>query len=168
MSGKIRLSVGLRRQINNKNTVLSDQQQKRTLGTVTNYMRMVHLWRFFFTSFIFFSLTSYFQADLFGPWGGGCDRTLRTPPAYAPAGTAALTTCLDLVRFVIQIQAVWQMRCKVCLNASFLLVKGIPTLRAEISFVSFFVWRYERSLLAGLRNRVLQHDKVLLFDQIAG
>ena len=34
-----------------------------------------------------FSRTSYFQADLFGPWGGGggCDRTLRTPSAYAPA-----------------------------------------------------------------------------------
>ena len=30
-SGKIRLSVGLDREINNTNTVLSDQQQKRTL-----------------------------------------------------------------------------------------------------------------------------------------
>ena len=68
-------------------TVLSDQQQKITLDTVTNQKRMVHLWRFFRHKFTFFSQTSSFQADIFGPWGmgGGCDRTLRTPPAYAPA-----------------------------------------------------------------------------------
>ena len=49
-SVKIRLSVGLGREIENTNTVLSHQQQKRTLDTATNQKRTVHLWRFFISS----------------------------------------------------------------------------------------------------------------------
>ena len=60
------------------NTVLSDQQQERTLDTVTNQKRMVHLWRFFRHKFTFFSRTSSCEADLFGPWG------VRSHPTHPP------------------------------------------------------------------------------------
>ena len=65
------LSVHLSRQINSTNTVLSDEQQKRTLDTVTN-----QLWRFFhkFT----FSAKQVTSRRTFSA-RGGCNRTLRTP-----------------------------------------------------------------------------------------
>ena len=39
-----------------------------------------HLWRFFFSQVYFFQPSKFFPGVPFRPVGGGCDRTLRTPP----------------------------------------------------------------------------------------
>ena len=55
----------------------------------------------FFHKFTFFSLTSSFVVDLFGPWGegGGCNRTLRTPPPPPPMRLALQKSRLSLKLF---------------------------------------------------------------------
>ena len=87
--------MDLGRYINNLNTVLSDQQQKKkpficSLSLRVCFLKVVHLWRFFFISSHFFSLISSFQADLFGPWGGG--------GAFAPIAPPCLRACVHLRR----------------------------------------------------------------------
>ena len=64
-SGKIRPSVGRGRGINNTNIVLSDEQQKRTLGTVTNQKNASSL--VFFYKFTFCQPNKFFPGGPFGP-----------------------------------------------------------------------------------------------------
>ena len=81
--------MDLGRYINNLNTVLSDQQQKKKpvyllAQPSSMFSKSGPPLAFFFISSHFFSLISSFQADLFGPWGGGVHSHPSHPPAYAP------------------------------------------------------------------------------------
>ena len=83
--------MDLGRYINNLNTVLSDQQQKKTFICSLSFGYVFQKWSTFGVFFIsshFFSLISSFQADLFGSWGGGGGAF--APIAHSPPPTRQL------------------------------------------------------------------------------